>query len=47
MMARQRRVIRLPRAQSLDIDFLPEAYDASFATEPESYDGVLHSVCAC
>lgn len=41
MMERQRRVIRMPRTQSLDVDFLPEAYDASFATEPESYDGML------
>ena len=28
MMERQRRVFSLPRGQSLDIDFLPEAYDA-------------------
>jgi hypothetical protein len=28
----------LPRGQKLDMDFLPMAYDASWATEPESYD---------
>ena len=38
MMHRQRRAFTMPRGQILDIDFLPEAYDASFATEPESYD---------
>jgi len=38
MMQRQRRVFPMPRGQSLDIDFLPEAYDASFGTEPESSD---------
>ena len=38
MMQRQRRAIGMPRGQMLDIDFLPIAYDASFGTEPESYD---------
>lgn len=46
MMERQHRVIRVPRTQSLDIDFLPEAYDASFGTEPESYDGAGPGILA-
>jgi len=46
MMERQRRIIRVPRTQSLDIDFLPEKYDASFGTEPESYDGACLVISA-